>query len=214
MSRRLVCLGAGGHARSVLDAAAAAGFEVIGLLDREGAGPPAGDGVWPILGDDRRLPGLVADGVEVVIGVGGTGDNLPRRWLFERAVALGAGLPAVVHPGAHVARSAALGRGTVVLAGAILNAGARAGDDVIVNTGAIVEHDCVLEDHVHVSPGAVLGGAVRVGEASHVGIGAVVREGCSIGARATVGAGAVVVSDVPPGAVWTGLPARPHHRRP
>lgn len=212
MRRRLVCLGAGGHARSVLDAAEAAGFEVIGVLDREGAAPPVGHSAWPVLGDDRLLPGLIADGVAAVIGLGGAANNLPRRRLFESVDALGAGLPAVVHPRAHLATGVRVGRGTIVLAGAILNTGARAGDDVIVNTAAIVEHDCVLEDHVHVSSGAVLGGAVRVGEASHVGIGAVVREGCSIGARATVGAGAVVVGDVPSGAVWTGVPARPHGR--
>ncbi|MBA2504582.1 MAG: acetyltransferase [Thermoleophilaceae bacterium] len=206
---QLICLGAGGHASVVLDAAESAGFDVAGALDRDGA-PAVAQGRWPVLGGDELLPGLVAQGMVAAIGLGGTGDNSRRRDLYERAAAAGAELPAIVHPSAVVSASAELGPGTVVLAGAIVNAGAALGADVIVNTGALIEHDCTVEDHAHLSPGSVLGGAVRVGEGAHVGLGATVREGLAVGASALIGAGAVVLGDVPAGATWVGVPARPH----
>ncbi|MGH7634357.1 MAG: acetyltransferase, partial [Gemmatimonadaceae bacterium] len=78
----------------------------------------------------------------------------------------------------------------------------------IVNTAASVDHDCDLADGVHVACGAHLAGHVRVGRGAWIGIGAVVRERVTIGAGAMIGAGAVVVSDVPPGVLAFGVPAR------
>jgi acetyltransferase-like isoleucine patch superfamily enzyme len=49
---------------------------------------------------------------------------------------------------------------------------------------------------------------VTIGDDVHVGIGAIVLKGVTIGAGAKVAAGAVVASDVPPGAVVAGNPAR------
>jgi acetyltransferase-like isoleucine patch superfamily enzyme len=50
---------------------------------------------------------------------------------------------------------------------------------------------------------------VRIGDRVFVGANATVMMGVTIGDGAVVGAGAVVTSDVPPGTVVTGVPARP-----
>lgn len=206
---KVVVLGAGGHARSVIDAlTASAEHEVVAITDpRPELAGTEFEGA-PVVGDDSKLGELRADGVEgACLGIGGTGDNGPRMRAFELAHQLGFGLPVIVHPAAVISATATLGKGTVVLARAVVGPGARVGSDVIVNTGAIVEHDCVIGDHTHIASGAVLGGAVEVGESAHVGLAASILQGVSIGASAVVGAGAVVIRDVAAGDVAAGVPA-------
>jgi UDP-perosamine 4-acetyltransferase len=212
---KLVVVGAGGHSRSVVEAIQAGGdHQVVGLTDprRELFGTSVDD--IPVLGDDSVLPELLRDGVlGACIGVGGSGDNEPRRVVFERVRELGFELPPIVHPAATVARSALLDAGTVVLAGAVVGPGAEIGENVVVNTGAVVEHDCVLEAHVHVATGALLGGAVTVERSAHVGIGASVIQGIRIGTAAVVGGGSVVIRDIEPRATVAGSPALPLRSR-
>lgn len=207
---RAVLIGVGGHARSVLDAARAAGeLDIVGATDKDAGQTETADGL-PILGDDDVLPSLLAGGVlTALIGVGGTRDNTARQQVFERVRDLGFELPVLIHPAATVSGVARLGAGTVVLAGAIVGPGAVLGDDVIVNTGAIVEHDCRIGDHVHIATGALLAGGATAEDGSHIGLGACVLQGRTVGPGAVIGAGAVVTRDVAVGLVVTGIPATP-----
>jgi UDP-perosamine 4-acetyltransferase len=200
----IVGLGAGTHAKSVLEAIRSAGeFEVAALVDDDSSRTGEELLGFPILAADE-LTRFRSDGVEhAFAGVGGVGDSAARRHVFERLLGAGFDLPAIVHASATVSPWARLGRGVQVLAAGVVNAAAEIGDDVIVNTGAIVEHDCRVGAHAHVAPGARLGGMAAVGE------GAVVIEGVTIGAGALVAAGAVVVRDVPDEARVAGVPARP-----
>ena len=211
MSVPIVGLGAGGHAKVVIEILQLVGqYELTGLLD------PKPDlrgelvlGV-PILGGDEQLAMLKARGVEhFFVGLGSTADLKPRRRLYEFALSQGMKPVTVIHPDAVISASAVLGSGATVMAAAVINADARLGDNVIVNTGAIVEHDCVIGNHVHIATGAKLSGGVIVGDGTHIGVGAVVRQCIRIGMGALIGAGAVVVKDVPDGQSVMGNPARP-----
>lgn len=202
-------LGAGGHARAVVDALRLSGVAVAGLLDPrvELKGTTVDD--VPVLGDDSLLADLWAEGIrEAFIAVGGVESTIPRKRLYLSLVGHGFEVIPVVHPSSVVAASARIGRGVTLLAGAIISPGVVLGDNVLINTGAIIEHDCRIGDHVHVATGARLASTVIVGEGAHVGLGSAVRQCIRIGAHAVVGAGAVVVSDVPDRVVVVGVPAR------
>ena len=208
---RCVVLGGGGHARVVIDAALASGvIDLCAVLDSDSRRWGTELFGVPVRGGDELLPELVRQGVTgFVVGVGGVGDNRPRKRLFELGLAHGLQPVTVQHPSAICSTRAKVGVGTVLLAGSVVNAGAVLGVNVILNTGAIVEHDCVIGDHVHLATGAKLASAVRVGKLAHIGIGAAVRQCLSIGEGAVVGAGAVVVNEVAPWTVVVGIPARP-----
>jgi UDP-perosamine 4-acetyltransferase len=208
---KLVVVGAGGHARSILEAVRAAGeHEAVACTDPrpELAGKDL-DGV-PIVGDDSRLAELLESGAGAAcIGLGGAANNRPRMALFDRILGAGFELPAIIHPAAIVASNARIGRGCVVLAAAVVGPGASLADNVVVNTGAVVEHDCIIEAHVHVATGALLGGEVVCERLSHIGIGASVLNGLRIGAGAVVGGGSAVIRDVAPETTVVGCPAAP-----
>ena len=211
MAVKVVGLGAGGHAKVVIEILRShRSYEVIGLLDPkpELQGKSVLD--VPVLGDDDLLPALKSDGIcHFFVGLGSIGDTGPRQRLFELGLQHGMKPVDAVHPQAVISPSAVLGEGVTVMAGAVINACANLGVNVIVNTGAVVEHDCVIGDHVHIATGAQLASTVQVGTGAHIGAGATVRQCISIGEGAIVGAGAVIVKDVPPHAVVVGVPARP-----
>lgn len=209
---RIVVAGAGGHARSIIDAirTSAEPLDAVACTDPDPklAGETV-DGV-PIVGRDQELERLIAEGIRAAsVGVGGTGDNSPRARVHDLLLKLGFELPPIVHGRAYVSPAATLEPASVVLAGAIVGPGAHIGRNVIVNSGAIVEHDCSIADHVHLASGSVLGGGVVVESHAHVGLGARVLPRQRVGTQAIVGAGAVVVSDVGPGKVVVGCPAAP-----
>jgi len=207
---RVVGLGAGGHAKVVIEILRLMGsYELVGLLDPK-------QELWdtevlsiPVLGDDNLLPELYDRGVRYAfIGLGTIGNTRLRRRLYEKARRQRFQIVQAIHPQAIIAPSAEIGHGPTIMAGVVINAAARLGDNVIVNTGAIVEHDCVIGDHAHIATGARLASTVHVGEGTHIGLGASVRQCIHIGRNAVVGAGAVVVDDVPDNVVVVGLPAR------
>ncbi|HSB03321.1 MAG TPA: acetyltransferase [Anaerolineales bacterium] len=210
MTDRCIILGAGGHARVLIECVRASGVaQIHGILDpdRERWGQTLFD--VPILGGDELMAQMVAEGVQYfVVGLGSTGNSEARQRLFQMGQSQGLQPLTVIHPACIHSPSAVIGAGSQLLAGSIVNAGALIGKNVIVNSGAIVEHDCQIEDHAHIATGAMLAGSVHVGLGAHIGIGAVVRQGITIGEAAVVGAGAAVVEDVPPGTVVVGVPAK------
>jgi len=113
-----------------------------------------------------------------------------------------------IDPGAALASSATLGRGSHVGAFADIQVGVSIGRHVAVRTGAYLGHDAQVEDFAFVGGNAVLGGYVRLAEGAHIGPQSVIKEHLRIGAYAVVGMGSTVIADVEDYAVVAGCPAR------
>lgn len=199
---RLLVIGAGGHAKMVVDTARAAGFEVVGVLGREGD-PEDVLGV-PVV---REVGGIAADGFIVAIG-----DNAVRSDAYASWCGAGLEPVSVVHPSAVIAPDAHVGPGTFVAPGVIVNVDARIGENAILNTGCTIDHDVAIGSHAHVGPRVALCGGVVVGEGALVGVGSCAIPLARIGAWSVIGAGAAVTGDVPDGVTWGGVPARSLHK--
>ncbi len=201
-------LGAGGHARVLIDALRLQQREPIGVTDPDAS-------LWgstvlgvPVLGDDDRIQGFAPNEVMLVNALGSTRGTALRQAVWERWCGRGYRFVGVVHPAAVVAQSAELEADVQVLAGSVVGAAAHIGHNSIVNTGVIVEHDCRVGQHVHLAPGVTLSGNVTVGDGSHLGTGCTVIQDTNIGEGCVVGAGAVVVRDLEPFTLAVGVPAR------
>jgi UDP-perosamine 4-acetyltransferase len=207
-AKPLLILGAGGHARVLLDTLLLQGCNVIGLLDPDTA-------LWgkslrgiSVLGGDEKILEHEPASIELVNGLGSTHSTGPRQRLFENWQAKGYRFASVIHPQAILAPDVQLGEGVQIMAGAILNTAVQLADNAVVNTGAILEHDCIIAKHVHISPGACLAGNVRIGQGAHVGLRAVVLQNLELGEACLVAAGAVVIHSVAAGQTVMGIPAK------
>jgi len=202
MSVDVIVLGAGGHARVVIDALQRLGARIVGVVaDQVSASWPRD--LAPLLGDEAWLARHSRDGIALANGVGGLVPMGNRASLFLGLKRHGFSFLTVVHPRAIVADAASIGEGSFVAAGAIVQAGARVAANCI-----IVDHDCRLADHAQIAPGAVLAADVKVGAGAYVGAGATILQGRTLGEACQVAAGAVVVKDVAPRALVLGVPAR------
>lgn len=208
MTFPVIVIGAGGHAKVVLDVLLLRGQRVIGLLDADPK--KKGQEVFgvPVLGGDDVLTSYTPSEVSLVLGVGSSRGAERRRALYESLRQRGYRFLSLAHPSAIIARMVEIGDGSIVMAGAVVQPGCRIGANCIVNTGARVDHDCQIGDHVHVAPGAILCGDVCVGADSHVGAGATIIQGVKVGSSALVAAGALVIDNIPDRTTVLGIPAR------
>lgn len=200
----VVVLGAGGHAKVVIELLRASGHEVFGVLDADPT-PRTVVGAH-VIGDDSKLGDLKAQGVtRAFIAIG---DNGLRLRLGRKAQRAGFELVNAISPVARVSPSARLGVGIAIMAGAVINAETDLGDLAIINTGAVIDHDGIIGEAAHIAPGCALAGDVTVGQRAFLGVGTSVIPGRRIGDDVVVGAGACVVHDIPAGALAMGVPAR------
>lgn len=207
MTKPVIVIGAGGHARVLVDCLRLDNVNIVGVLDKC---PPSEDrtGKLPIIGDDRAIFDYSCDAVELVNGIGSVGDTGLRTNIFNKFKKLGYSFRSVIHPRAIVAEDCVLEEGVQVMAGAVINPGTHIAADTIVNTGAVIDHECKIGSHVHIAPGVTISGGVQVGDGSHIGTGAIIIQGVNIGERALIGAGAVVIHDVASASKVVGVPAK------
>ncbi|HZR25951.1 MAG TPA: acetyltransferase [Vicinamibacterales bacterium] len=203
---KIVVIGAGGHAKVVLDVARSTGMsdaDVLGFVDDNVALIGTRVSGFPVIGPIDALP--PPREARVIMGIG---DNALRCRLFARLRERGYEILTVIHRSAIVAPGCTLGDGVVVMAQAAVNVDTRIGDNVVLNTGCTVDHDCAIGAHAHIAPGANLAGGVVIGEQTLIGIGSAVIPGVAIGPRTIVGAGSVVTKDIGADCVVAGVPAR------
>jgi len=206
MTRPVIILGGGGHARVIADSLRLLEQSVRGYVAPQDTGELL-PGI-PYLGSDQTLFDGGPDEIVLLNGVGSVGDNQLRRELFERFVHRGFRFADLVHPQAFFSAAARRGMGCQLMAGATVNAHARLGENVIINTRAVVEHDCDIGNHTHIASGAVVCGGCEIGENVHIGAGATVVQGQNIGNGAIIAAGAVVTKNVKPMTLVAGVPAQ------
>lgn len=172
---KILLVGAGGHAKGLVEIITARGAELIGHT-----GPEPSDWLQaPYLGEDEAI---TPDQGGIVLGFGAvtTAALAKRLEKLETLADAGFALPPVVSPHAIISPSAEIGDGTHILPGALLHAASSLGQGAIVNSRAIIEHDCQIGPGSHIAPGAIILGGCKIGRACMIGAGAVILPGMEI----------------------------------
>ncbi len=199
---KLILIGAGGYAKSVIDSIDGFNYDLVGFLDefteeKEHLGCPV---------VARSLDDL--EDMQSYVFFMSIGNNLNRKRWYDRLQERNLRIINVVDKSAIVSPQARIGNGCFVGKLAVINSGAVVGDDCIINTRALVEHGCHVCSHVNLSTGSVINGDVHVGTGSFIGSGSVTLGQKYIGEWSTVGAGAVVTRQVGDRVTVAGVPAK------
>lgn len=192
-------IGAGGHAKTLLDALRSRGADVTGCVDPAKKIGETVLGDITVLGGDAIIENLNPVTAYLFNGIGSVKTPDIRMSVFKKFTAMGFHFPPAIHARASISDFSTIGSGSVVQAGSVLQAGVTLGDNVIVNTQASIDHDCHIADHSHIAPGAILCGDVRIGNRTHIGAGATIIQNTTIGDDVIIGAGVVIKADVPSG---------------
>jgi len=210
VSHLIFVLGAGGHAKVILDAIfSTSSMNISGIVD---CNPMlVGGSIFgvPIIGSNEIIfEKYLPKDVLLINGIGSISPKSHRQELFNKFKKSGFNFANIVHVTGYVGKEVLLGEGAQILAGGIVQPGCHIGNNVIVNTNASIDHDCFIGDHVHLAPRVVCCGNVTIGRGSHIGAGAVVLQGVTIGENCLIASGAVVTRDVPSHCKVAGVPAK------
>ncbi len=203
--KKVVIIGASGHAKVIADIIKKSNDEIVGFLD-----------------DNLEIQGRVIFDDKIVLGttskediekysdnyfVIGIGSNRVRKIISNKYPNLK--WYTAIHPNAVIANDVEIGEGTVIMAGVVINPGTKIGNHCIVNTCSSLDHDNILENYVHVSPGSHLAGTVKVGEGTWICAGVTVINNINISNNNIIGAGAVVIDDIADNDnTYVGVPVR------
>ncbi len=175
--KQILLVGAGGHARSCIEAILSTSEWAVGGV--VGRAEEVGSEILgvPVVGCDDDLSTLREKYDFALVSVGQIKSASTRKRLYETLKGIGFSLPVVKASSAIISPFARIGEGTIVFHHAYVGPNVVIGPNAIVNTGAILEHEVCVGVHCHISTGAILNGEVVVGDESFVGSGAVVVEG-------------------------------------
>jgi len=198
--KRLVFIGAGGHAKVCYDIALKMEkWEDIILLDDN----PDND-YFDIAGSLNDAPKYAKDSNFFVA----IGDNETRMSINKKLNELGVSITKLIHPQAIIASNVTIGEGTVIMAGVVINSATEIGKGCIINTSSSIDHDNVISDFVHISPGVHLAGSILIGEKSWLATGSNIINNLKIGKNVVIGAGTTVVRNILDKGTYIGSPAK------
>ena len=206
---KIILLGSGGHAKSVVDTIEKDGrYEIAGFLEVPEKQSFSYKG-YQVIGVDADMQELYKQGVKYAfVTMGYMGTKSPRESIYQQLKETHFTIPTLIDPTACVAADAIIEAGTFVGKQAIVNAGAYIGKMCIINSGAIIEHECVIGDYSHIAVGAVICGNTKIGKAAFIGANATIIQGIRLGNQVVVGAGSVVIHELGDDTKAVGNPAR------
>jgi sugar O-acyltransferase (sialic acid O-acetyltransferase NeuD family) len=201
-AKKIIVLGAGGHASVVLDILSRRNELIFGIIAHQNHLSSK----LPYLGDDSYLDDMNDPRVCLVNGIGRNGFENLRANIFNKYKDRNFHFLSLVHPSVILAEDLVLGEGVQLMAGAIIQSRTTIAENVVINTAASIDHDVEIGEHVFIGPGAIICGGVKIKSNAFIGAGAVILPGIEIGHFSVVAAGAVVLNHLPDNVLVAGNP--------
>jgi sugar O-acyltransferase (sialic acid O-acetyltransferase NeuD family) len=211
MSKMLILFPFGGNAKESL-------MSVFAINERTGE--------WEIAGfidDDRSVHNKDCCGIKVlggkevldkfpqayVLAVPGSPSNyLKRKDIIQNLNLEKSRFATIAHPSVVIAPDASVGCNTLLMPNVVISCEVKIGDHCVILPNTVVSHDSQVGDYCCIGSNVTVSGSVKIGENCYIGSGTKIRENVSIGEGSLVGLGSNVISDIEPGVIAVGSPAR------
>lgn len=180
MKNRIVIIGCGGHAKSILDVILFNDNNADIIFVDKNAGENETILGFPVLNDYN-----ITD-EKVIVGIG---DNKKRRELSEKYYD---NLTTIISKNAYIGHAVKIGKGVFIAHHVHVGILTIVDDFCIVNTSASVDHECHLCTCSFIGPNATLCGKVKVNENCFIGAGATIVPNITIKADSFIKANSLV----------------------
>lgn len=202
MTKDVIIIGAGGHAKVIADIIEKSGDNLIGFLDDNE------EIQNKVIYNNKKVLGKTSDCLRYKdkVFIIGIGNNKVRKLINEQ---YNLNWYTAIHPTAIIANNVEIGHGTAIMAGAIINPCTKIGNHCIINTKVSIDHDNNIENYVHISPGSTLCGTVTIEELNWICTGVTIINNIIIKKNNVIGAGTVVVKNIEENnKTYVGIPAK------
>lgn len=192
MQKKVIIIGASGHARVLADIIKESKDKLVGFLDDNQ--DIQGNKIYEdkiVLGTTNKKDIEKYKDCYFIIGIG---SNSVRKIISNKYPNLK--WYTAIHPNAVIGSEVSIGEGTAIMAGTVINTGTKVGKHCIINTCSSLDHDNLIEDFVHISPGAHLAGTVKIGKETWIGAGVTIINNITIEKNNIIGAGSTVLNNI------------------
>ncbi len=190
--KKILLVGAGGHAESCIDVLEKEKkFKIIGLVDNK---KKVGSKIlgYRVVGQDKDLKILKKKANYALVTIGQIGVTSIRKKIFLKLKKLGFKIPTIISSNSYVSKYSNIGEGTIIHHGAVVNTSANIGTNCIINSKALIEHNSIIGDHTHIATAAIINGNVEIGEECFIGSSSTIRNNIKIKKQTFVKMGAKV----------------------
>ncbi len=178
MKRRIVLIGAGGHAKSCINLIERLNeFKIIGLTDSKKRGYLLN---YKILGDDTVLEQKKFRNINLCLSFGSIFNINLRKKIFQKLKNKGFNFPILVSKESSISKFSEIGSGTMIMGNTFVNAGASIGENCIINNNSLIEHDVTIGNNSQISTSVTINGSCKIGNNCFIGSGTIIRNNIKI----------------------------------
>ncbi len=194
MKKKIILIGAGGHAKSCLEIIIENNYSITGFIDKNKKIENFEN--FKLLGNDEILLENKYNNHLYFITIGQIKDYKKRLSIFNKLKKLKLKTCIIKSKSAIISKKTSIGLGTIIMRQAILNYNSSIGENCIINNKTLIEHDASIGNNCHISTGSIINGGVKIGNNVFVGSGAVIKEGVKIIDNSIISANSFIKNDI------------------
>ena len=196
MKKKIILIGAGGHAKSCIDVIESEGkFKIVGLIDNLKKIGTKISG-YEVIGKDKELEKFKNLANYAFITIGQIKSPNLREKSFNTLKKYGFEIPYICSPKSIISKHSIIAEGVIVHHGAIINSGTEIGRNCIINTNSLIEHNCKIGEFSHISTSVVINGDTVIGKRTFVGSGSIIKNSIKISGNSIIPMGSRIFKDI------------------
>jgi len=192
--KKIIMIGAGGHAKVILDIANITNIEISYIVDVKKKLDVEFSSFKHIITDDYIKNEILPNQCFLInaLGVVPGNNKLLRSSIYNDYKKKGYKFLKAIHPKAIISNDTIIQEGVNIMAGTVIQPGSLIKENSIINTGVLVDHECIIGRDVHIAPGAILCGNVKIGDRAFIGAGTKIMPNVFVPEDAVINAGSLL----------------------